>query len=457
MNTTKKGDAFELQVFNMLSRELANGDLLYNPKHSKIFHKKQYFSEKRGRSIIFDICIETFLPERTECSIRTIIECKDLSRPVECAEVEEFYSKIKQVTDVDVKGLFVSSNSFQPAALNFAKNSGIALLRILPEGKLKWILSRAFTGPSAIGHQQIVSDSIARALTDESYSHDCINYFGVFDDNLTHSLFRIFSLLLNNVNSPISTGNDIFLYPKPQNRLHVEFIDDRNISLLCRSIIQNKSNSNYETPIYEIAEKLEKAGALRIEYAGSMGRDRLGHEVQGGISFNPTIIFLASHGRINHHRRKFTLAHELGHYFLKHDRYLASELFSSKDERLFLNDNHPDDICRMEWQANRFASHLLLPRDKLREAFSRITHELDIRDRGYGALFVDDQIGNLRNFISVLGHVRRRFNVSDKVIEIALKEMKLINDQRRIHARASVPIARLMSDLSAGFSSYTDY
>lgn len=453
MNTTRVGDEFELEVFDILAHELKQGNLLFNPQHSKIYHKKRYFSVKRNKDIIFDICIETYIPGQSTCSIRTIIECKNLSRPVEVAEIEEFYGKVTQVADLNVKGIFVSSSSFQESALNFAKASGIALLRILPGKDLKWVLTRALSGPLTSGRARAIDSIIYRALTDETYFHDYINLFGIANDQLTHSLWEIFSELTGKINfEKFSTS--ILLQPKNKNSLHVEFMDARQISISCRPILQDMNYTGYETPIYELVAKLERLGEIKLIRSDSLGIDRAGYEIKGGISFNPTTIYLASHASTNMHSQKFTLAHELGHYILKHDRYLTREFFSSKDhEGIALNENYPEDLQRMEWQANKFASHLLLPRNKLRELFFNITYSLDIRDRGHGALFVDGQRENLRNFFTVMNTIRNEFKVSAQAIEIALKGMDLINDQRKKPERASVPVGRALSSLVSSYGS----
>ena len=65
----------------------------------------------------------------------------------------------------------------------------------------------------------------------------------------------------------------------------------------------------------------------------------------------------------NHHekRRRFTIAHELGHFFLHGNN--QSDFW---DETTVLFRNNVDSNS-MEWQANRFAAELLMPEDAFRE------------------------------------------------------------------------------------------
>ena len=80
-------------------------------------------------------------------------------------------------------------------------------------------------------------------------------------------------------------------------------------------------------------------------------------------------------------RRNFTIAHELGHWFLHKD--LAQEnLFGMKGNVLICRGIN-NKIDNKERQANIFASHLLMPEKFLRKQLSNFTtplNEYDLRD-----------------------------------------------------------------------------
>lgn len=63
-------------------------------------------------------------------------------------------------------------------------------------------------------------------------------------------------------------------------------------------------------------------------------------------------------------RRNFTIAHELGHYFLEHQ--LQSNSFYCSDDAITEESQSANPI---EQEANQFASCLLMPEEKLRNAF----------------------------------------------------------------------------------------
>lgn len=68
-------------------------------------------------------------------------------------------------------------------------------------------------------------------------------------------------------------------------------------------------------------------------------------------------------------RRKFTIAHELGHLFL-HMGYMTNPiLWSKQDAKIFWRNGNSDTEC----QANEFAAAFLMPQDEYREVMDRNT------------------------------------------------------------------------------------
>lgn len=94
------------------------------------------------------------------------------------------------------------------------------------------------------------------------------------------------------------------------------------------------------------------------------------------------------------HRQRFTLAHELAHFLLHRDRIIAEGGWS---ENVLLRSGQPASI---EYEANRLASDLVIPSDKLQEAISQ-----------YSGPITDEVIEDLA----------RRFGVSTAAMEIKLQ------------------------------------
>lgn len=72
----------------------------------------------------------------------------------------------------------------------------------------------------------------------------------------------------------------------------------------------------------------------------------------------------------NHHpnRQRYTIAHELGHYCLH--RHLK-KIF---EDQIFFRGT---ESCTEEWQANEFASSILMPENKFREMVRRGTTDIE--------------------------------------------------------------------------------
>jgi len=93
------------------------------------------------------------------------------------------------------------------------------------------------------------------------------------------------------------------------------------------------------------------------------------------------------------HRQRFTLAHEIAHYLLHRDRIEESGGWS---ENVLLRSGQPVNI---EYEANRLASDLVIPSDRLIEATAEYTGPMTSE---------------------VIEDLARRFRVSSAAMEIKL-------------------------------------
>jgi Zn-dependent peptidase ImmA (M78 family) len=89
------------------------------------------------------------------------------------------------------------------------------------------------------------------------------------------------------------------------------------------------------------------------------------------------------------------------------------------------------DIMRMEWQANYFASWLLMPTDNLRKAFFDEATRRRLVDRGHGLLYMDNQQCNVDTYYAVTMSIMNKFSVSRSVVRIRLKELGLLNESMK--------------------------
>lgn len=68
-------------------------------------------------------------------------------------------------------------------------------------------------------------------------------------------------------------------------------------------------------------------------------------------------------------RRKFTIAHELGHLFLHMGFNIDEELWNSQDEKMYYRNGSSEE----EQQANEFAAALLMPRSEYKKILNKYT------------------------------------------------------------------------------------
>lgn len=139
----------------------------------------------------------------------------------------------------------------------------------------------------------------------------------------------------------------------------------------------------------------------------------------------------------NDARCRFTLAHELGHYFLHYEalRDYVTSFGDNADRLTSFATSSPLTI--LEWQANLFASFLLLPEDEVRRRFLLRMPEREAR---MGYLFYDRQPVNRALFASVAGPVALEFGVSRQALRICLQMMKLVVvDESRGPQRLRIP------------------
>lgn len=115
----------------------------------------------------------------------------------------------------------------------------------------------------------------------------------------------------------------------------------------------------------------------------------------------------------NHHinRRRFTIAHELGHFYL-HAKS-PKELFL--DEKYHRNSISKAGVDIIEIEANRFAAELLMPLNFLKDAIKEVK-ERDI----FFSIEDDDLMGNY-----MIDRLSEKFKVSSQAMQIRLSDLVL--------------------------------
>lgn len=128
-----------------------------------------------------------------------------------------------------------------------------------------------------------------------------------------------------------------------------------------------------------------------------------------------------------------------------HSKFISEEYSDEEDYVLSAAGLLNPEIARLEYQANVFATCLLMPRKRFFENFVQITRRLDIKDKGFGKLYVDGQDCNQQGFYLVTNALMREFGVSRAAVTMRLQTLGLLRDVR------NKPVA-LQSFLSSALS-----
>lgn len=428
MDTTKKGDNLENRFYELLLDLIKENQFFAPADRCQVFQKKGYYSRDRKKNIVFDIVVEIYMPHADEYSLLVIIERKNYNHSVPVDDIEEFYAKIQQVASANGKGIVVSSNSFQEGAFSFSSSKGIGLVRLYERDQLEWVLRRS---PATLLNSRDAdryTQEAFKALHIEDAGPKFLDFFGYIYGTYTSSPTLVFNALGN------STSNTKLRHYLKSNeatskkaRCHVRYRDAGEIEKVAQSLISGIGYNFGAVPLERICAALQQQHGLQVTLD-----EELPEGILGTIGFDPPLIRIDPR---NDHpgRMRFTLAHEIGHLVLGHSEYMAGERCVESAIEL---DQTPqlgiEDIMRMEWQANFFASCLLLPAQQLIESLSLLLRRLHLPNRGFGLLYIDDQKCNIDNFFQITTPLMRRYDVSRSVVRHRLERMGYLNDKRSV-------------------------
>lgn len=124
----------------------------------------------------------------------------------------------------------------------------------------------------------------------------------------------------------------------------------------------------------------------------------------------------------------FVFAHELGHAILHRGIRINSELFNEfKDSEYdFVSDKHLLTNYKnwIEWQANRFASFLLIPEQNLKVHL--ILKQMQLGINRHGHIYLDNQPINLQDYHQIMDYLKLQFNTTKTTVLYRLQELGLI-------------------------------
>ena len=204
-----------------------------------------------------------------------------------------------------------------------------------------------------------------------------------------------------------------------------EVIEFFNIDILC---------SPCETPLLSFLEETAQRFKFDYDLLQDLGNNSHGHRILGKFRFKPRTIFVdkSVNGDL---RQKFILGHEFGHLVLHRNVLIKKSDYADVD----ISDTEKDLVTGkkifttprdwLEWQANQFASAMLMPRATILTALIAAQKSLDIH-RNLGRIYLDDQPYNFQGFMQTLDKLKEVYQVTNTNLEIRLSDLGLLIDVR---------------------------
>lgn len=383
MNTVRKGDIFEDKSYELIIQAIKNGELGVIEEFARPFKKKKYYSKDREKDIEFDLAIEIWPKMSQRFSILFLIECKNYSsKKVPVDDIEEFHSKITQVAGVNVKGIMIARSSFSSGAVTFAKNKGLMLIELNLDGNSNVLLHR----------------------TDK------------YDIDNVPIEEKVRKLIIKNLGMQDIQGL------KRLTKLNIE-----EIALEILYLYNGKrAGIKIDTFIQFIKTKYNLKISIKDDLQYNNGKKVLGYYDmnQKELLFDKSIT--------QTERFPFILGHELGHFILHSNLKINQEAYNDFDdsEYNFFVDKHvlKNDRHWIEWQANRFAISLFLPRELLINELVRFRRLHGIPRPGH--IHLDNQSINRNDYYKTIRHLTDYFGISKTSLIYRLEELKLITYSR---------------------------
>jgi len=382
MNTVRIGDVFEDKSYYLIEKAIKNGELGISESSAKVYKKKSYYSQKREKDIIFDLSIEIWPKNAKRYTLLFLIECKSSkSKKVPVDDIEEFYTKINQVAGVNVKGIMISDNSFQSGSITFAKNTGMMLIEVDNNDNHSIILHR--TDKNTFNNRQKNTDEIMFSFIKKVLGLKKVEGLKILSSEQIENFAGKILTKYSKPNYPIDIDGFIgFL----ENEYHLKF--DLNSQL---EAINGKMIEGY----FDVKNKkilIDKSVLLKEKYP-------------------------------------FLLGHELGHFFLHSKLKINQEVYNDfKDsEYNIFTDRHAlkNDKNWIEWQANKFAIALFLPKKLF------LTHFLNYRKKILGKsravhIYLDNQTVNKQDYYKTVDYLSDYFGISKTAVKYRIEDFGLI-------------------------------
>lgn len=384
ISTVKKGDRFEDKAYDIIHRAISSGEFGFPLQVAKVFRKAKYFSAKEQKDIVFDLAIEIWPTGAKNFQNLLLVECKSYSnKKVPIGDIRKFSESVKDVAELNGKAIFITDSDYTNSTVERAERTGMMLIRVDEDDKHDIILHK----DERENESSIVSgDGSLEAF-----------FKRVFQPTGGSGLKRLSSDRIEEI----------------VREIHLDF--DPEIVSNCKMIDHDKLVVFFKER-YSINFELE--ANLNIgENRKALGRYELNNRtvyIDKSLSNQPGF--------------GFVLAHEIGHAILHSHLNLSQAVYDDFEDSQYdpVLDKHilSNEKNWIEWQANRFATFLLMPERTVKVRVKMELERIDIMSRFH--IYVDKQPWNMRDYKKVMMYLVHFFGVSKTSLEIRLQELDLI-------------------------------
>jgi hypothetical protein len=217
----------------------------------------------------------------------------------------------------------------------------------------------------------------------------------------------------------------------------VPILSAAEIEAIADEVLQKHDAAALRKPtragVIEILHTLEKEKGLKVIFADLGLRNE--KKILGRMQFPSKTIFLDNVLLAELEQSlRFTAAHELAHWVLH--SYAWRKFWSTRAVEESLDDDD-DSLFRLEqrsksdwieWQANVFASELVMPRRAFPIAVAAIQSTLGMH-KFLGEVWISDHWRSRDDYLKICACLAELFGVSRSAVEVRLRTLKLIHDQ----------------------------
>ena len=188
-------------------------------------------------------------------------------------------------------------------------------------------------------------------------------------------------------------------------------------------------------PQFYIWDYLDLEEGLSLDLESFLGSADAGGQIAGiMVAEDEGGIIRIDAGIVDTPRYPFTTAHEIGHWVLHRKWVLKARRDGVDAHTITLKRDLGESTSRIEWQADRFAVHLLMPELLVRNEFKKRygTRVFSFQGSSRSSLYKTKR--EYSTFLATTGQspcmspLYKEFNTSQLAIAIRLEELKLVVD-----------------------------